>query len=43
MVRGRIYPVGVQTFSDIIEEGMVYVDKNCPHLQYGKEIQICVS
>ena len=27
MVRGRIYPVGVQTFSDIIEEGMVYVDK----------------
>lgn len=27
MVRGRIYPVGVQTFSDIIEESMVYVDK----------------
>lgn len=27
MVRERIYPVGVQTFSDIIEEGMVYVDK----------------
>ncbi len=23
----RIYPAGVQTFSDIIEEGMVYVDK----------------
>ena len=23
----RIYPCGVQTFSDIIEEGMVYVDK----------------
>lgn len=27
MAKERIYPVGVQTFSDIIEEGMVYVDK----------------
>ena len=27
MAKERIYPVGVQTFSDIIEEGMIYVDK----------------
>lgn len=27
MAHDRIYPVGVQTFSDIIEQGMVYVDK----------------
>lgn len=27
MARDRIYPAGVQTFSDIIEQGMVYVDK----------------
>ena len=27
MELNRIYPCGVQTFSDIMEEGMVYVDK----------------
>ena len=27
MAQDRIYPAGVQTFSDIIEQGMVYVDK----------------
>lgn len=27
MARDRIYPAGIQTFSDIIEQGMVYVDK----------------
>lgn len=27
MARDRIYPTGIQTFSDIIEQGMVYVDK----------------
>lgn len=27
MIQDRIYPAGVQTFSDIIEQGMVYVDK----------------
>lgn len=27
MVQDRIYPTGIQTFSDIIEQGMVYVDK----------------
>lgn len=27
MTQDRIYPAGVQTFSDIIEQGMVYVDK----------------
>ena len=27
MAKERIYPVGVQTFNDIIEEGMIYVDK----------------
>ena len=27
MARDRIYPAGVQTFSDIIEQGMVYIDK----------------
>lgn len=27
MAHDRIYPAGVQTFSDIIEQGMVYVDK----------------
>lgn len=44
MAKERIYPVGVQTFSDIIEEGMIYVDKTALiYLQYGKEIQICVS
>lgn len=27
MPQDRIYPAGVQTFSDVIEQGMVYVDK----------------
>lgn len=27
MAQDRIYPAGVQTFSDVIEQGMVYVDK----------------
>lgn len=27
MAQDRIYPAGIQTFSDIIEQGMVYVDK----------------
>ncbi len=27
MARDRINPAGIQTFSDIIEQGMVYVDK----------------
>ena len=27
MARDRIYPAGIQTFSNIIEQGMVYVDK----------------
>ena len=27
MAQDRIYPAGIQTFSDIIDQGMVYVDK----------------
>ena len=34
MAKERIYPVGVQTFSDIIEESMIYVDKTA--LIYNK-------
>lgn len=27
MDRQRIYPIGIQTFSEIVEKGYVYIDK----------------
>lgn len=37
MARDRIYPAGIQTFCDIIEQGMVYVDKTDLVYRMGKK------
>lgn len=38
---GRIYPCGVQTFRDIIEEAMVYVDKTALIYKMVRNTSMC--
>ena len=39
----RLYPIGIQTFSEIREKNYLYIDKNGIRLSHDSFCEICVS